>query len=191
MGAVEVEWDGSVAKKPIRSASKQYARKRRTRQHIIADLALVDVQYYIANAGFTSEVKTKDYGYDLTVNTFDGDGLIEPGAILIQLKASETLEIHPDGVSYVFDLDVRDYNLWVMEPNPVLLILYEAKSRRAYWLYFQQFLKEHEAPRPRAGAKTVRIRIPIAHRVRTAFFRHARRLKEQRLKQWVGADPHG
>lgn len=47
------------------------------------------------------------------------------------------------------------------------------------------------APKPKAGAKTVRIKIPMANRVRTNFFRHARRLKEQVLKKLLGADPHG
>jgi Domain of unknown function (DUF4365) len=91
----------------------------------------------------------------LTVNTFDSDGLIEPGAILVQLKASETLMTHPAGDGYAFDLDIRDYNLWVNEPNPVFLILYEASSRRAYWLYFQQYFKSATAPKPKAKAKTV------------------------------------
>ena len=180
-----------MAKKTAKPAKKRDAGKKRTREHIIADFSLVHIQYFIVNSGFTSEATTKDYGYDLTVNTFDREGLIEPGSILIQLKASETLETHADGVSYIFDLDLRDYNLWVMEPNPVFLILYEAKSRRAYWLYFQQYIKGSAAPRPKAGAKTVRIKIPMANRVRTDFFRHARRLKEQVLKKLLGTDPHG
>ncbi|MDR3620371.1 MAG: DUF4365 domain-containing protein [Paludisphaera borealis] len=157
----------------------------------MADLSLVHVQYFIVNTGFTSEATTRDYGYDLTVNTFDRDGLIEPGSILIQLKASEQLKPHADGVSYVFDLDVRDYRLWEQEPNPVFLILFDAKSRKAYWSYFQQYIKGNTAPKPKTNAKTIRIKIPMANRVRTSFFRHARRLKEQVLKKLLGADPHG
>ena len=84
-------------------------KKKRTREHVIADSSLNHVQYFIINAGFTSEATTKDYGYDITVNTFDAKGLIEPGAILIQLKASEILVRHADGANYVFDLDTRDY----------------------------------------------------------------------------------
>jgi hypothetical protein len=100
-----------VAKKTAKPPKKQDKKKKRTHEHIIADQSLVHVQYFIANAGFTSEAVTKDNGYDLTVNTFDHDGLIEPGAILIQLKASDNLKVDPDGVHFVFDLDVRDYKL--------------------------------------------------------------------------------
>lgn len=152
---------------------------------------MVHVQYFIVNAGFTSEATSKDYGYDLTVNTFDGEGMLEPLSILIQLKASEKLNLHPDGANYWFDLDIRDYNLWTNEWNPVFLILYEASSTRAYWLYFQQYLKSRHARKPRKHAKTIRIKVPRANRVRTSFFRHARHLKEQVIARLGGVDLHG
>ena len=172
-------------------ANMRDPRKKRTREHVIADLSLVHIQYYIVNCGFTFEETNKDYGYDLIVNTFDREGFVGPGSILIQLKASETLEAHGDGVSYVYDLDVRDYNLWVTELNPVFLILFEARSRRAYWVYFQRYVKGTGAPRPRAGATTVRIKIPMANKVRTDFFRHARRLNKRVLQKLSGVDLHG
>ncbi len=170
---------------------KSDLKKKRTREHIIINHSLVYVQYFIMNAGFTYEVVIKDYGYDLTVNTFDHDGLIEGAARVIQLKASEILTMHGDRVNYSFDLDMRDYNLWVKEPNPVFLIRYEATSRRAYWLYVQQYLKGGTAPKPKPAAKSVGIKIPKTNKVRTDFFRHARRLKEEVLKRLLGADPHG
>ena len=181
-----------MAKKKSTKSKKIIARgKKRTRAHVIADLSLVHLQFFIVNAGFTSEATTRDYGYDLTVNTFDRDGLIEPGAILIQLKAMESIITHSDGKSYVYDLDVRDYNLWVREPNPVFLILYDTASRKAYWVYFQQAVNSGAIGKPKAGAKTIRVKIPMANKVRTDFFRHARRLKEQVVVKLLGADPHG
>ena len=65
----------------------------------------------------------KDYGYDVSVNTFDENGFIEGGSVLIQLKASETLTPDADDLHFAFDLDLRDYVLWKDEPNPVFLIL--------------------------------------------------------------------
>ena len=166
-----------MAKKPVDTG------KKRTREHVIADFSLVHVQYFIVNAGFTSEAITKDYGYDLTVNTFDKGGRIEAGSILIQLKASETLRFDPTTNSYLFNLDIRDYNLWINEPNPVFLILYEARSRRAYWLYVQQYLKATQAPKPRANANTVRVRVSMDNKVRTSLFKHARNLKNDILSK--------
>jgi hypothetical protein len=180
----------------LRSAKKkapkaQDRRKKRTREHVIADQSLVHVQQFIANAGFTSEAVNKDYGYYVTINTFDEDGFIEGGSILIQLKASEILTPHADGLHFAFDLDMRDYDLRTEEPNPVFLILYEAKTRRAYWLFVQPYLKSPAAPKPRKHAKTVRIRVPKVNKVRTAFFRHARRLKLEALRVILGAKPYG
>jgi hypothetical protein len=180
-----------LAKKTKKPPKPQDRRKKRTREHVIADQSLVHIQQFIANAGFTSEAVTKDYGYDVTVNTFDGDGFIEGGSILIQLKASEALTPHADGLHFAFDLDMRDYDLWTEEPNPVFLILYEASSHRAYWLFVQPYLKGPGAPKPRAHAKTVRIKVPKVNKVRTAFFRHARRLKSEALKAMLGAKPYG
>ncbi len=178
-----------MAKKHAAKA-KQAKGKKRTREHVIADLSVVHVQYFIANAGFSSEATSKDYGYDLTVNTFDREGLIDPLAILIQLKASEKLSLDTDGASYWFSLDSRDYNLWIKELKPVFLILYEASSMRAYWLYFQRYLSSKHAPKLKKDAKTIRVKIPRVNRVKTSFFRHARHLKEQVLAKLSGVDLH-
>ena len=180
-----------LAKKTKKAPKAQDRRKKRTREHVIADQSLAHIQQFVANAGFTSEAVNKDYGYDVSVNTFDENGLIEGGSILIQLKASETLTPHADGLHFAFDLDMRDYDLWKDEPNPVFLILYEAATRRAYWLFVQPYFKAPGAPKPRVNAKTVRIKVPKVNKVRTAFFRHARRLKSEALKVMLGAKPYG
>jgi hypothetical protein len=41
--------------------------------------------------------------------------------VYIQVKAAE--ELQAIGSDYVFDLDIRDYNLWILEEMPVILIL--------------------------------------------------------------------
>ncbi len=168
----------------------QAARKKRTREHVIESLSVAHVQYFVANAGFTMASSKEDYGYDLVVTTFDRDGYMDPLAVYIQLKASEILTPHADGVSYCFDLDVRDYNQWADEINPVFLILYEASSIRAYWLYFQEYLRQAGAPKPKKGAKTIRVRVPKANRVKTSFFRHARHLKQNVHAKVNGSQAH-
>lgn len=88
-------------------------RKRRTRQHVIADLSVHHVEGFILEEGHTTQRLGSDYGYDLLVRTFDERGFVEPGAIYFQFKAMEALsEI---GLDFVFDLDIRDYNLWMRE----------------------------------------------------------------------------
>lgn len=77
-----------------------------------------------------------DYGYDLILYTYDQRGYIEEGSIYLQLKASENLRASGD--KFVFDMDLRDYARWTRELMPVILILFDASKRRAYWLYVQR-----------------------------------------------------
>jgi hypothetical protein len=139
-------------------ASKVFGpRKRRTRQHVIADQSVNHAERCIIDEGHTAQRLEKDYGYDLFLLTHDEQGYAEPGLARLQLKASETLTAV--GSDYVFDLDVREYNLWMLERWPVILILFDAGRRQAYWLHVQDYFRDN-ARRPKRGAKSVRVRVP-------------------------------
>ena len=150
-------------------------RKRRTRQHVIADLSVHYVEGCILDEGHTAQRVERDYGYDLVLFTFDERGYVEPGLVFLQFKAAEALQAA--GSDYVFDLDVRDYNLWTREEMPVILILFDASRRRAYWLPVQHYFQEDAARRPRAGAKTVRVRVPMRQAVNRRAVARLRKLK--------------
>ena len=133
-------------------------RKRRTRAHVIADQSVNHVERFIIDEGHTAQREEKDYGYDLLLFTYDPQGHAEPGLVRLQLKAAETLTT--GDADCVFDLDIRDYNLWMLEKLPVILILFDASRRRAHWLHVQGHFSE-DAPRgPKKGAKNVRVRVP-------------------------------
>src|SRR5215472_10462425 len=85
--------------------------KRRTRQHVMADQSVNYVERFIIDEGHTAQRLTQDYGYDLLLFTYDDQAYAEPGVAFLQLKATETLT--RSGSHYVFDLDLRDYNLWM------------------------------------------------------------------------------
>jgi hypothetical protein len=154
-------------------------RKQRTRQHVIADLGIHHVEGFVLDVGHTVQRLNPDYGYDLVLFTHDESGFIEPGTVFIQVKASEGLTA--TGSNFVFDLNVRDYNLWMMEEFPVILILFEASSRHAYWLPIQKYFLEDTARLPRIGAKTVRVRIPVRQRVNRRAIGAMRDLKREIL----------
>ncbi len=108
-------------------ASKIYGpRKRRTRQHVIADQAVHHVEGFILDEGHTAERYFYDYGYDLVMTTYDERGYFEPNVLYFQVKASETLQVVQG--DYVCDIEVRDYNLWMYEKMPVILVLYDAST---------------------------------------------------------------
>jgi hypothetical protein len=129
-------------------------RKRRTRQHVIADQSVNHVERFIIDEGHTVSRMANDYGYDLLMMTFDEKGYAETGLVFFQLKASGTLS--RSGEKYCYDLDIRDYNLWKNERLPVILVLYDAEQRRAYWVHVQTYF-ESQTRRPRKKSKTIRV----------------------------------
>ena len=133
-------------------------RKQRTRQHVLADLSIHHVEGFILRTGHSAHRLTPDYGYDLVMFTYDEQGYLEPGSVYLQLKSAEVL--HSVADDYVFDVDIRDYNLWMIEEMPVILILFDASRRRAFWLCVQSYFSDDMAREPKKGAKTVRVRVP-------------------------------
>jgi hypothetical protein len=118
-------------------------RKRRTRKHVIADLSLHHVPYQIAKCGFTIEVIRSDYGYDGSIFTYDNQGEIENGTIFIQLKATDRIKRYKNKTAFSFRIRKKDVDFWQGEPFPVYLILFDAVSETAYWLYLQEYLRKN------------------------------------------------
>jgi hypothetical protein len=156
-------------------------RKQRTRQHVIADLSVHHVERFILEQGHTAHRLGSDYGYDLLMNTFDERGFVEPGSVCFQFKAKETLDATERSNAY--DLDIRDYNLWIREKIPVIFILYDASRRRAYWLAIQEYFRTDTSRQPRKGARSVRIRLPRRQVVNGRAIAKMRAMKGAALRQ--------
>ncbi len=144
---------------------------------MIADLSVNHVERCILEAGHTALQTEHDYGYDLVLYTYDEQGYVEPGLAYLQLKASEELTVR--GTDYVFDLDIRDHNLWVMERVPVFLVLFDASRRKAYWLFVQEYFEVGTGRRPARGAKTIRVRVPGRQLVSRAGMARMCRIKRR------------
>jgi hypothetical protein len=114
--------------------------KKRTREHVIADMAVLHVQSLVVQAGFTAQRTESDYGYDLAVQTYNELGEIENEAIQIQVKASEDLLrfIMMREHVFSFTVEVADYRLWCDAMLPTFLVLYDASHQEAYWLDIQE-----------------------------------------------------
>ena len=118
-------------------------RKKRTREHIIVDISVNYVEYFIVTTGFSVERVEKDYGYDLVMFTYDSEGEIENGQIYLQLKATDNIKKANDK-TITLSISTKDLNLWLEEPMPVILILYDAIQKEAYWLYIQAYFEKHQ-----------------------------------------------
>lgn len=162
---------------------KKLPRKRRTREHVIADLSANHVERYALLCGFASEQVRHDYGIDLELFTFNKKGEIEEGKILVQLKATDCLNIRPNRASFGIRIERRDLVLWLAQPMPVILIVYDARKDRAYWLYVQShFRKLKDFDLFRAGAN-VSVQVPVQNMVTTAAMRRFARFRDRVLEQ--------
>ena len=63
--------------------------KTRTRGHVLADLSINQVERQVLLCGFSVDRVQHDYGYDLTMATNSARGEFEPGAVYIQVKATD------------------------------------------------------------------------------------------------------
>jgi hypothetical protein len=157
---------GSVAMK-----RRKPARKKRTREHIIADLSAHHVEGHILRCGFTAERVTYDYGVDVYMTTYTAQGEVENDFVLFQLKATDRVNRTSDNAAVVFRLARADLDRWLVETFPVILVVYDAQADRAYWLYVQaQF--ERRQRMPTSQRKSVTVHIPIANVVDADAIRH-------------------
>lgn len=163
--------------------STKPAGKTRTRQHVIADLAVNHLERHILRGGHTAERVRYDYGYDLIVNTFNEQGEAEPGAIYFQIKATDSLPLLKDGKTITWPVSRRDLKLWLNESDLVMLVVYDARRERAFWVY----VREYFASGPTSGlfraGEMVQLHIPIRNMVNSRSVRRWVRWKNELLKQ--------
>jgi hypothetical protein len=124
-------------------------------------MGLIHVLKAFIDKGHTADQPREDYGYDLIANTFDAKGCLEDGDIRIQIKATDRLHELTRGNLILCRIKIIHYNLWINARLPVFLIQYDAQEKKAYWLYVQAYFAEDASRRPRAGAKTCTVRIPL------------------------------
>src|SRR5205807_17909 len=116
-------------------------RKRRTRQHVIADLSVNHVERLVLRCGWTVERIRHDYGLDLVMRTYSSDGQIRSDSVWFQLKATERMPKLRDSRTFPVRVEWRDLLLWLNEPMPVILAIYNAVEDQAYWLYVQAYFR--------------------------------------------------
>jgi hypothetical protein len=138
--------------------------KRRTRQHIIADLAANHVERVVLLCGHTAERIRHDYGIDMFVRTYDERGFVEPGYLLFQLKAAERLRHVAGGQQIAIRLETAHLRQWLDEPVPVILVVYDADSDAAYWLDVQQEIGRKSAALKWQKPARKTLRVPARQR---------------------------
>ena len=62
---------------------------------------------------------------------------------------------------------------------PVILILFDAVRRRAYWLAVKDYFRKNAAGRPQKNAKTVRVRVAMGQSVSRRAIARMRAMKNE------------
>src|SRR3954453_21112529 len=121
--------------------SRNPKKKRRTREHVIADLSVNHVERHALLCGNSVERIDHDYGIDLLISTYDREGELENGEIRLQVKATDHPKRLSGGQSIAVRIDVKDFRHWLLEPMPVILVIYDTGADVAHWLYVQAYFE--------------------------------------------------
>ena len=89
--------------------------------------------------------------FEWPLTTFSETGEIENFYLVFQLKSTDFIQLSIINESFVFDLSKRDLELWLYNPTPVLLILFDAQKEIAYYIDLQAYFKKN-----RVSLKNVR-----------------------------------
>lgn len=161
----------------------------RTRAHRIADLSRHHFEGFVLRCGHTVEGFVNDYGYDLSLYTYDysrgENGEFEDQSIGVQLKATDNLIVLSDGETIAFRVQREHVNLWRRSLLPVILIVYDAQDEVAYWLDVRAFLAS-ERFRGMADTSSATVHIPKANVVNEEAIEQFRRMKNERVRSLRG-----
>jgi len=165
-------------------------RKRRTREHIIADLVANHLERYVLKCGFTVEKIQHDYGLDMIMYTYQPTGEIQDGFVNIQLKASDKIKYDESDVCFSFPVELKHLSHWLDEPFPVFLIIYDTAKDKAYWVYIQNYFESMPAFSLKTVKKTYSIRVPMDQVIDQEAIRKFAEFKQSVLNQIDGVIRH-
>jgi hypothetical protein len=137
-------------------------RKLRTREHVLDDLSANYVEKQALLCSFAVERDRYDYGIDVTVKTFNRRGEVENGRIYFQLKATDHLRTLAADGAVSCRVERADLRHWLEEAFPVVLVLYDARADRAYWLHVQNYFANLAGFDLARCGERVRVAIPRA-----------------------------
>lgn len=139
-------------------------RKRRPREHVIAEMGLNFLERQVLRRGHQMRrVAEPEYGTDAVMLHFTPDSReIENGWVEFQVKATDQPNFVDDGKSVACVVEIAHLHYWYWEvAHPFILVLYDARKHRAFWIDVQVYVDEH----PIDDRDTVTIRIPTANKL--------------------------
>ncbi len=157
---------------------------------MLADLAVNHAERQIILRGFSVDRVEHDYGFDLVMTTYDADGMIENGQVMIQVKGQDKSPVMSAKESLPFRLDRRDLDLWLREPEPVILAVYDGSTSEAYWLYVQAHFEAQGITNPYEMPRTVTVHVPLTNKLDPDAISELARLRDNMMAQIMGRIRH-
>jgi hypothetical protein len=106
-----------------------------------------------------------DYGYDSIMSTYNAQGAIEGGIVFFQLKATDNLPLLADGATVSWVVSRRDLRLWLDEAYPVILVVYDGRRDRAFWLHVQAYFTDNPSADLFLAGETINVHLPVHNRL--------------------------
>jgi hypothetical protein len=116
----------------------------RPRQHVLEDLAHAALLRAVGEAGWTVESLSNDYGEDFLVRIFRKEKAT-PWAMFVQSKATDSIAryLSKDLSTIHYPIETRHLTHWERFWEPVVLAVYDAKSKQTYWRVVQPWLEPY------------------------------------------------
>jgi hypothetical protein len=159
-------------------------RKRRTREHVIADLGVHHVEGHVLRCGYTMQSMAPDYGLDLAIRTFSSRGDLENGLIWVQVKSTDHPRRPRGHAALAVRIERRDLLSWVGERNPVMLVVYDATTDTAYWLHVQAEFGGGKLFALKQRGSTITVHVPLGQVLNEVAIRQFRKLKAAEVARW-------
>jgi hypothetical protein len=112
------------------------------------------------------------------MDTFNANGEVENGRITFQLKATDDLKRSADGTVIPVRLEWRDLLYWLNEMMPVIFVVYDAQTDKAYWLYIQEYFRQQQWAGRSGATTTVSVHIPVGNVLDEAAIRQFARFRD-------------
>jgi len=136
---------------------------KRPPEHVKEDISRQILERKIPTEWILRDIHP-DYGIDKSLEIVE-DKIVTGKEILIQLKGTQTIDVHGDHIS--FSINTRHLKYYLEKDVPVFLILVDVLEENCYWIFLQQYAYDVlNINRPSwVDQQTITIRIPIEQRV--------------------------
>lgn len=143
----------------------------RPRQHVLQDLAHAALLRAVERVGWTVEPLSKDYGEDFLVRIFQNSEAT-PFTMFVQSKATDSISryLSKDLSTIHYPIETRHLTHWERFWEPVILAVYDAKSKKTYWRVVQPWLEQLTVTRRNrlSSVKTSNVSIPVGNQMNSS-----------------------